>query len=423
MKSKTENFVDERYEFNGGKLAHELMVDILGGLIPGALFLFSTILCVVAPLICYAEPSNNFGPLLKDSDWFWIVAFLSFLLLSYVIGHLFSRADIKVPDRFDIRREQKKKIIALFSGMPKNKSKACVHVLKLLKEEVTPLKLNFEEYFAKINKSYNSDKSDKNNKNPYSQDFKNSCENLENLINVVTKVLENATLEDSCIYYFPSINDNTLIDIESFDKELLSILFPELSTSIDKCKGLVSNSDISIDAVRTLLNFRKILPTCFSHFKGLNEKFILISRLIFSLRWRLINKIKINLESEAWIHSYTSRREFDHSSIETVYAINIHQFLENLIVGYLILHLQNESGCCTEERCDFPYISYYKYLLKRDKLELLKLVSWTTPSSRTKNQINDYKIELQTKVPNAYSIISRNESHIRMASSSWHVAK
>jgi predicted membrane protein len=112
---------DERFEFHGVKLAHELMVDIMGALIPGALFLFCIIVCIVFPIICYSSHGNNFGFLVKDGDWFWIIAFLSFLILSYVLGMIFYRADIKVPDRADIRREQKKKLLALIDGMPSGK--------------------------------------------------------------------------------------------------------------------------------------------------------------------------------------------------------------------------------------------------------------------------------------------------------------
>lgn len=97
-------------------------------------------------------------------------------------------------------------------------------------------------------------------------------------------------------------------------------------------------------------------------------------------------------------------------------------WLLKLSVCYSILHFQNEAGCATEERCDFPYISYYKYLLKRNETELLKYVTWSTFDNRTKNKINKYKIEIQMFASNAYSILNKNESHIRMAASSWHVA-
>lgn len=96
--------------------------------------------------------------------------------------------------------------------------------------------------------------------------------------------------------------------------------------------------------------------------------------------------------------------------------------LLRLSVCYGILYFQNETGCDTEERCDFPYMNYYKYLLKRKETELLKYVDWDTPCSRTKNKINKYKIEIQMFASGVYSILNKNESHIRMAASSWHVA-
>lgn len=109
---------NDRYEFKGVKIAHELMVDILGALIPGALFLFCTIVFIVFPIVCYSVPNNSFSFLMKDGEWFWIVAFFLFLILSYVISLIFYRADIKQPDRLDIRREKKKKMDLLLSQMP-----------------------------------------------------------------------------------------------------------------------------------------------------------------------------------------------------------------------------------------------------------------------------------------------------------------
>ena len=137
-KYKTNKLADRRYEFSGGKLVHELMIDILGGLIPGALFLFSIILCIVFPIICYTNPTDNLDFIPKNGDWFWIVVFFAFLILSYVIGHIFYRADIKEPDRMDIRRVQKKTIDELFKGMPRDKKEACSYLLKHIKDEITP---------------------------------------------------------------------------------------------------------------------------------------------------------------------------------------------------------------------------------------------------------------------------------------------
>ncbi len=170
---------DERYEFNSVKIAHELMVDILGGLIPGALFLFSIILCVVFPIICYANPGNKFGFLMKDGDWFWIVAFLSFLILSYVIGHIFYRADIKVPDRMDIRREQMKKLIGFLNGMPTGpscndskdalfyESQRVIYSANLLLGEVSPLVDAMQECREDVFRN-----------NPYDSDYLDYCKDV-----------------------------------------------------------------------------------------------------------------------------------------------------------------------------------------------------------------------------------------------------
>lgn len=84
--------------------------------------------------------------------------------------------------------------------------------------------------------------------------------------------------------------------------------------------------------------------------------------------------------------------------------------------------MQCECACATANRCNFPYINYYKYLLKRNEIDLLSEVSWYLPNARSKNKINRYKIFIQTHQPKTYFIITKNESHIRMAASSWYVA-
>lgn len=47
--------VGEPKEIASVKLVNELLVDIMGGLIPGFLFLFTIIIAVVIPVFCYAE--------------------------------------------------------------------------------------------------------------------------------------------------------------------------------------------------------------------------------------------------------------------------------------------------------------------------------------------------------------------------------
>ncbi len=353
---------DDRYEFKGVKIAHELMVDILGALIPGALFLFCTIVCIVFPLICYATPNNNFGFLMKDGDWFWIVAFLSFLILSYVIGLIFYRADIKVPDRRDIRREQKKKLKALLNKMPKTDINAAYnYVAELLINEIEPLRKCLSVYLSEHPKEGNS---------TYNSEFINSC-------NVCIKELS-VSKKDNCIQ-----GGNTA----SLQKSLLKVLFPESDFTKTNTSSKKNNKK-----VKNLFSEAGYIPN------SVQKVIRQATKILPKVRFRLI------------VHQFKACK-----------AKKI--CLNRLIICYMILHMQNESGCATEDRCDFPYMSYYKYLLKRELKDLLKYVKWCTPATRTKNQLNQYKIELQLHVPNAFSIITKNESHIRMASSSWHVAR
>lgn len=359
---------DDRYEFKGVKIAHELMVDILGALIPGALFLFCTIVCIVFPLICYAKPDNNFGFLMKDGDWFWIVAFLSFLILSYVIGLIFYRSDIKVPDRCDIQREQNKKLSALLNKIPSHDIHAAEdYVAGLLIQEISPLKNCLETYIA----------DNKNNQkvlNPvYGQEFVDCCkECLDELANTNQ---DNRPSDDTTAQYNSSL----------LQENLLKVLFPECDFK-------------SPEQLHSNLSVKK------------NELFPQVEYIPDAVQ-KVIQQASTILPKVEKHIRFSNDGEKDHS------------ILNRLIVSYMILHMQNESGCATEDRCDFPYMSYYKYLLKRELKGLLQYVKWSTPATRTKNQLNQYKIELQLHVPNAFSIITKNESHIRMASSSWHVAR
>ena len=409
---KTDIEDDDLYEFKGVKIAHELMVDILGALIPGALFLFCTIVCIVFPLICYATPNNSFGFLMKDGDWFWIVAFLSFLILSYVIGLIFYRADIKVPDRCDIRREQKKKLISFVDGLliTKDDSSKIVYSAKMLLGEVVPLLTALNE--SEIEFGF---------RKPYDDTYRNKCKEVVDYLN---RVIQQPEIF-SCPHFDPTLQNNDYCvgsnnneecqiykDKIQFLKDILNVLFPESISS-----SLPSNSDSD----------SKYFRIAESMFPG-------VKCLPVTAKIVLINTVKVVplVEAQTRLCKLKRCRHFrmrlrlwliNHNCIITGFKHRWEASYNPLMVAYLILHMQNESGCATEKRCDFPYISYYKYLLKRRQYNLLKYADWSTSAARTKNRINKYKIELQLNVPTAYSIISKNESHIRMASSSWHVAR
>lgn len=56
-------------------------------------------------------------------------------------------------------------------------------------------------------------------------------------------------------------------------------------------------------------------------------------------------------------------------------------------------------------------------------IDLLKYVDWHTVEERTKNKVNSLKIKIQIFASEAYALINKNESHIRMSSSTWHISK
>lgn len=449
---------DDRYEFNGVKLAHELMVDIWGALIPGVLFLFCLI-CMFSPVMYYFGP--DIQSILPNANSFWIVAFLSFLILAYVLGMIFYRADIKCPDRMDIRREQESKLLIFLNDMPKgfvpkkhrkskggrgnshyNKQSSSYDIIRwwkslilhikyvlvtpirrrerknklvynklcrartkyainLLLREISPLKRSMENVLN------NKDDSDMT---PYNKQYLEYCCKAEKYLKQL--LTNNAS----------RVDEQEMIE---FRKNILCILFP--------------------DDIDSILSFKDKVQDYETTKKGSRHKYYIIAQSIFpeisylslSARSVIVSTIKI----VPLVHSFRTHIRWGFGRQcrikARLFRINHDWFLERrcidtndeyelyniYMVAYLILHMQNESGCATEKRCDFPYISYYKYLLKRGQIDILEYIQWSAYSRRSKNCINQYKISLQLHEPKAYSIIVKNESHIRMASSSWHVSK
>ena len=90
-------------------------------------------------------------------------------------------------------------------------------------------------------------------------------------------------------------------------------------------------------------------------------------------------------------------------------------------------HLKSEYGCTDENDCQFPYINLRDYLGKRGHCHLCPFVVWEDNRegdfNRSKTFINLLKIRLKFYFPEKCSIIIRNEAHIRLATSSWYVAR
>ena len=77
-------------------------------LIPGFLFIIVVFISVVLPLIVYYDGDNGFLKAIFKSGGFWWVLLIICVFFSYVVGHIFYRADISVPDKIDVRRQVKR---------------------------------------------------------------------------------------------------------------------------------------------------------------------------------------------------------------------------------------------------------------------------------------------------------------------------
>lgn len=78
-------------------------------------------------------------------------------------------------------------------------------------------------------------------------------------------------------------------------------------------------------------------------------------------------------------------------------------------------------GCLDERSCQFPYPLYHKYLERRGLKHLIPFAK--VGLNRSKNYINLLKIRLRFHHPEKCGIITRNEAHVRLASSTWFLVK
>lgn len=312
----------------GTKLLNELMVDIIGALIPGFLFIIVVVISAVIPCLIYCNPTD-IGRLSQFTNGgFWWVILIVCIIFSYVIGHIFYRADIAVPDKLDVDKQIKKFVRSVIE---RNYDRMTLQ--DLLCKEICILKKRIEEM-----------KNEEKNGVP---DF----------------IKDESPLFSSCDSAMGKIKDNKEY-ISREDSDFLTILFPE---EIDmKLKEKVTYSKLSQSSIDVIDEYENY---------------------------------------------------FDLSNG------NIAPQLQYLLIFYCILHCQMDIGCAISKRCEFPYTNYYKYLLKRDMRDLLQHVNWYTVEKRSKNKINSLKIQIQIFANEAYALINKNESHIRMSSSTWHITR
>ena len=310
----------------GVRLLNELMVDIIGAVIPGFLSLIVIFVSVVLPALAIW---NNNGTIINASiinasigsisSGFWWVLLIVCIIVSYCIGHIFYRSDIVKVDKRDIDRYIKESVHNVCKEHYSN-----AELWQILLKDIQVIKQNL-----------------------------NKCNQINGLC--IDK-LKNA----SCLI-IERVNSHQETNIMG---PLLYLLFPEdFGNDID-IEGITYES-LTRESKNIMIEYQKL-------FKSFNC-------------------------------SYYKKNG-----------------LEGLAICYCILHMQMDAGCASKTRCDFPYINYYKYLLKRGMTELINHVDWMTIEGRTKNKINEKKIQIQVFAPEAYALMNKNESHIRMSSSTWH---
>ncbi|GAB6010758.1 hypothetical protein [Viscerimonas tarda] len=364
------------------KVINDFLIDLIGALIPGIIFLFSVTLCVVIPvIIIYINGNTSYSVTVGGTSdiatlislngiatkqdllisnvfqgWFWLVIFFVFLILAYAIGNIFYRLDIKDVDRKSFKcvkkKHFKKTVLPLFKSEldaikkeKADKNKETKEERKLKKAEL------FDEYydllFDHILSQERRPKKDRAEKDEIKEVYKN----------IIVKKSENEKNEEI---------------------ELLNRIAYELYKNSGK--NFLENEKLNLEdtnAVDEDMQF-KILETFSKEYKSCVEKYGKQSAgkntFLLALGW------------------------------------------------YFLFSLRSESACDNEEDCQFPYVFYNTYLIKRNEDHLLDYVEWYEKNSRSKNAINKLKLKIQLVAQREYNILVKNEAHIRMASSSWAVS-
>ena len=334
---------------SGFSFADDLMVDITGALFPGLLFIVILLLGIVLPLSTYGCGSLITIPCNLSGSLWWVIL-IALLIVSYVIGHAFFRADVIEPDRRDISRRIKEELL-------QGKKRYQQIVLDGHKKPT-----DYDTIEAELRDQINAFKTTLANVKSTKTYSPHTCEQPSNEADEIYSLLK-----QFCV----KATEKKIEVKDGYPPVVLGVLFPEevlrlmnngLIKSVDDIKFEHLNADIQ----QTMNQYRKVI--C-SNRKARNEAAL------------------------------------------------------KLIICSCILNIQSELGCISENNCTFPYVYYYKYLLKRNLSSYLDEVTWNADHSRSKNVINNYKIEIQMFAPEGYALVRRNESHIRMSSSTWHMAQ
>lgn len=455
---------DERNRGSVMKVLNDFLVDIMGAIIPGFLFIFSFGIALGVPIILIYDISI---PKSFYNSIFSFGSIILILLLSYVIGHAFYRAEINEPDKASIAKKMKKHINDVYNecsvsvkGEGKNQDelpeKKLKTILSKIPEEITyrmkQMNLNtkyidsshkksIEDYIYSFYKELTSNTTIKNNTDNVFYIIKNhfdgneSSDNTDdkgdiatrsdyfNLIDILSDCID--TVVDHSLqlleWKLKKPNDSLVRNMKVFFKEIKYIdycdNYHEFKYLLELITGLKDLSLSRLDANDSKDG---------SSQKTMSEALGLFSKALDNYKTHILMGSGVK---EAYIKDYESEikeikkhnKTIDNSKAES--DKSIWDLQEKLLLYTSIRRTQNEEGTPHEDSGGFPYINYENYLFKRNLHHLAEMVNWNYREGRTKNQINRYKIKIQLFCPDAYGVLNKNESHVRMASSSWFVSK
>ena len=398
------------------KIINEFLVDIVGVLVPGAIFLFSVIVGFIIPIfMIYFDFRGAPGNLPVDAatkmelmisnvfqGWFWLVIFFTFLILAYAIGNIFYRSDINDVDKECFRREKKDHYDKQIKKKLDKSSPS--GFLRIEEGEVDDFYHNYIRALLDHLKT-NDARWNPNNKKENEEKWerlllegqKGQIERKANLltrkkaINYINYVAYKLYYHQNRNEKIPSIDDvTTMFDADYADRG-------NWASILQKQQAIIST---------LLKDFAKI-NVCPRETPA-NTGNPLVSG----------GETPTNTGNPPVLGGETPTNCTGAAHCENTDSE------DTLAVGWFFLfYLRSEIACGYEDECQFPYQYYDAYLAKRDVAGLGRHVKWCkTKDARTKNAINQFKIEVRLRAGEYYNIIVKNEAHIRMASSSYQVA-
>jgi hemerythrin superfamily protein len=368
------------------KALNDFLIDLIGALIPGIIFLFSITVCIIIPIIMIyitqdgtnvsekftAEGGASKLDLLVSNifqGWFWIVIFFVFLILAYAIGNIFYRLDIKDVDRKSFKYMKKKHFETVVCPAFKD-------ILSIKKW------LMIKKWFLFGKKVNTKD-------NTKQEQEKKISEQEKKLLEKYFILLTDHMLSDEDRIYLKDKNKNDFKPI--FD------WLEKTGNGIDKLNKIACI--LYCNSKAKILQHGKLDDAIFAqlltnHTIEDDTKSIVIKSLFEKI---IINKL-------------------DDEKLNDDYICALGWFF--------LFSIRSEYACDKEDDCQFPYLHYRTFLTKRKEEHLMKHVDWCEDeNSRSKNAFNKLKLRIQLIAPQEYNILVKNEAHIRMASSSWYVAK